>query len=44
MGQEAMRYDSAPERRRVIMERLRETGFVSVTSLTRDLGDRKSVV
>ena len=38
MGQEAMRYDSAPERRRVIMERLRETGFVSVTSLTRDLG------
>ena len=38
MSQEAMRYDSAPQRRRVIMERLRETGFVSVTSLTRDLG------
>jgi DeoR/GlpR family transcriptional regulator of sugar metabolism len=38
MSQEAMRYDSAPARRRVIMERLRETGFVSVTSLTRDLG------
>lgn len=38
MGQEAMRYDSAPERRRVIMERLRETGFVSVATLTRDLG------
>ena len=38
MGQEAMRYDSAPQRRRVIMERLRESGFVSVTSLTQDLG------
>lgn len=38
MGQDAMRYDSAPERRRLITERLRETGFISVTSLTRDLG------
>ncbi len=38
MGQEAMRYDSAPERRRLIMERLRETGFISVASLTQDLG------
>lgn len=38
MGQQAMRYDSAPERRRLIMERLHETGFISVASLTQDLG------
>ncbi len=38
MAGEAMRYDSAPARRRLIMERLREAGFISVTSLTRDLG------
>ena len=38
MSREAMRYDTAPGRRRLIMERLRETGFVSVTSLTDDLG------
>jgi DeoR/GlpR family transcriptional regulator of sugar metabolism len=38
MAREAMRYDSAPQRRRVIMERLSETGFVSVSSLTENLG------
>ncbi|MEO5743918.1 MAG: DeoR/GlpR family DNA-binding transcription regulator [Terracoccus sp.] len=38
MSREAMRYDTAPGRRQLIMERLRETGFVSVTSLTHDLG------
>lgn len=32
-----MRYDSAPRRRRWILERLRESGFISVASLTRDL-------
>jgi DeoR/GlpR family transcriptional regulator of sugar metabolism len=36
--QEAMRYDSAPARRQMIMEALRESGFVSVTDLTRRLG------
>ncbi|HET7474540.1 MAG TPA: DeoR/GlpR family DNA-binding transcription regulator [Dermatophilaceae bacterium] len=33
-----MRYDSAPARRRMILEALRESGFVSVADLTRDLG------
>ena len=33
-----MRYDSAPARRRSILEALRVSGFVSVADLTRDLG------
>lgn len=33
-----MRYDTAPARRRWILDHLRETGFVSVTTLTRALG------
>jgi DeoR family fructose operon transcriptional repressor len=35
---ESMRYDTAPGRRQLIMERLRETGFISVADLTHDLG------
>lgn len=38
MSQEALRYETAPGRRRLIMERLGETGFISVATLTRDLG------
>jgi len=34
----AMRYDTAPDRRRSILERVEGTGFVSVTELTRRLG------
>jgi DeoR family transcriptional regulator, fructose operon transcriptional repressor len=34
----ALRYDTAPERRRTILERVEGTGFVSVTELTRRLG------
>lgn len=34
----ALRYDTAPERRRSILERVQGTGFVSVTELTRRLG------
>ncbi|MBM6404878.1 DeoR/GlpR transcriptional regulator [Phycicoccus sp. CSK15P-2] len=34
----AMRYTSAPHRRAWIVDRLRETGFISVASLTSDLG------
>lgn len=38
MEQEAMRYDSAPARRRMIMEAVRDAGFISVTDLTHRLG------
>lgn len=38
MGEQAMRYDSAPARRRMIMEAVREAGFISVSDLTRSLG------
>ena len=38
MTEHALRYDSAPARRRSILAALRESGFVSVADLTRDLG------
>jgi len=38
VSQEALRYDSAPARRRAILDALRTSGFVSVADLTRDLG------
>lgn len=38
MSQESLRYDSAPARRRTILDALRESGFVSVADLTRMLG------
>ncbi len=38
MDPKAMRYDSAPRRRRWILEHLREAGFISVASLSQDLG------
>ena len=34
----ALRYDSAPQRRRAILGAVRDSGFVSVTELTRRLG------
>ncbi len=34
----ALRYDSAPDRRRTILSAVGEAGFVSVTELTRRLG------
>lgn len=38
MTESSMRYDSAPARRRAILEALRASGFVSIADLTRDLG------
>lgn len=38
MSDSTMRYDSAPARRRSILDALRVSGFVSVADLTRDLG------
>jgi DeoR family fructose operon transcriptional repressor len=38
MSEGSMRYDSAPARRRTILEALRTSGFVSVADLTRELG------
>ncbi|KRE60953.1 hypothetical protein ASG78_11335 [Nostocoides sp. Soil756] len=37
VDEKAMRYVSAPRRRRWILERLQETGFISVASLAQDL-------